>query len=84
MKNYILLSAFLLSTTTIFGQQNQVESDSTRTQTLEEVLVQSVRVKPNAPITHSNLTKAQLESRNLGQDLPIYNRTPTIIPFNTL
>ena len=80
MKNYILLSAFLLSTTTIFGQQNQVESDSTKTQTLEEVLVQSVRVKPNAPITHSNLTKAQLESRNLGQDLPILlNYLPSVV-----
>ena len=80
MKNYILLSAFLLSTTTIFGQQNQVESDSTKTQTLEEVLVQSVRVKPNAPITHSNLTKAQLQSRNLGQDLPILlNYLPSVV-----
>ena len=80
MKNYILLSAFLLSTTTIFGQQNQVESDSTKTQTLEEVLVQSVRVKPNAPIAHSNLTKAQLESRNLGQDLPILlNYLPSVV-----
>lgn len=80
MKNYILLSAFLLSTTTIFGQQNQVESDSTRTQTLEEVLVQSVRVKPNAPIAHSNLTKAQLQSRNLGQDLPILlNYLPSVV-----
>ena len=74
------MSAFLLSTTTIFGQQNQVESDSTKTQTLEEVLVQSVRVKPNAPITHSNLTKAQLESRNLGQDLPILlNYLPSVV-----
>ena len=80
MKNYILLSAFLLSTTTIFGQQNQVESDSTKTQTLEEVLVQSVRVKPNAPIAHSNLTKAQLQSRNLGQDLPILlNYLPSVV-----
>jgi len=74
------MSAFLLSTTTIFGQQNQVESDSTRTQTLEEVLVQSVRVKPNAPIAHSNLTKAQLQSRNLGQDLPILlNYLPSVV-----
>ena len=80
MKNYILLSAFLLTTTTIFGQQNQVESDSTKTQTLEEVLVQSVRVKPNAPIAHSNLTKAQLQSRNLGQDLPILlNYLPSVV-----
>ena len=59
MKNHILLSAFMLTTSVLFAQQNQVEIDSTRTQTLEEVLVKSVRVKPNAPITHSNVTKAQ-------------------------
>jgi len=80
MKNHILLSAFMLTTSVLFAQQNQVETDSTRTQTLEEVLVKSVRVKPNAPITHSNVTKAQLESRNLGQDLPILlNYLPSVV-----
>jgi len=66
MKNRILLSAFMLTTSVLFAQQNQVDLDSTKTQTLEEVLVKSVRVKPNAPIAHSNVAKAQLESRNLG------------------
>ena len=80
MKTYFLLLAFLLFTTQIFAQQNQVDLDSTKTQTLEEVLVKSVRVKPNAPITHSNVTKAQLESRNLGQDLPILlNYLPSVV-----
>ena len=80
MKNHILLSAFMLTTSVLFAQQNQVETDSTKTQTLEEVLVKSVRVKPNAPITHSNVTKAQLESRNLGQDLPILlNYLPSVV-----
>ena len=80
MKTYFLLPAFLLFTTEIFAQQNQVDLDSTKTQTLEEVLVKSVRVKPNAPITHSNVTKAQLESRNLGQDLPILlNYLPSVV-----
>ena len=80
MKNHILLSAFMLTTSALFAQQNQVEIDSTKTQTLEEVLVKSVRVKPNAPITHSNVTKAQLESRNLGQDLPILlNYLPSVV-----
>jgi len=80
MKNYVLLSAFMLTTSVLFAQQNQVETDSTKTQTLEEVLVKSVRVKPNAPITHSNVTKAQLESRNLGQDLPILlNYLPSVV-----
>ena len=80
MKTYFLLSAFLLFTTAIFPQQNQVDLDSTKIQTLEEVLVKSVRVKPNAPITHSNISKAQLESRNLGQDLPILlNYLPSVV-----
>jgi len=80
MKNHILLSAFMLTTSVLFAQQNQLGTDSTKTQTLEEVLVQSVRVKPNAPITHSNVTKAQLESRNLGQDLPILlNYLPSVV-----
>ena len=80
MKNHILLSAFMLTTSVLFAQKNQVEIDSTKTQTLEEVLVKSVRVKPNAPITHSNLTKAQLEPRNLGQDLPILlNYLPSVV-----
>ncbi len=80
MKNHILLSAFMLTTSVLFAQQNQVEIDSTKTQTLEEVLVKSVRVKPNAPITHSNVTKVQLEPRNLGQDLPILlNYLPSVV-----
>jgi len=80
MKTYFLLLAFLLFTTQIFAQQNQVDLDSTKTQTLEEVLVKSVRVKPNAPIAHSNVAKAQLESRNLGQDLPILlNYLPSVV-----
>ena len=80
MKNRILLSAFMLTTSVLFAQQNQVDLDSTKTQTLEEVLVKSVRVKTNAPIAHSNVAKAQLESRNLGQDLPILlNYLPSVV-----
>ena len=38
---------------------------------LEEVLVSAVRVKANAPVTHSNLSKKEIAKRNLGQDIPI-------------
>jgi len=37
---------------------------------LEEVLVSAVRVKENAPVTHSNLSKKEIAKRNLGQDIP--------------
>ena len=43
------------------AQQNQ-KIDSTQTQNLEEVLVKAVRVEANSPITHSNVTKAQIRT----------------------
>ena len=43
--------------------------DTTKTEKLDEVLVRSVRVQADSPITHSNLSKEQLAQRNLGQDI---------------
>ena len=40
MKKSILLVALSLTISVMTAQQNQVESDSTKTQTLDEVLVQ--------------------------------------------
>ena len=79
MKNYILYLALMVVTITpLFGQDNQSQ-DSTATQNLDEVLVKAVRVKPDAPITHSNVTKKDLQQRNLGQDIPILlNYLPSV------
>ncbi len=80
MKKSILLVALSLTTFIMTAQQNQVEIDSTKTQNLDEVLVQSVRVKPNAPITHSNLSKKEIQQRNLGQDIPVLlNYLPSVV-----
>ena len=62
-------------------QNNEIqfilESDST---ILEEVLVSAVRVKAEAPVTHSNITKKEIAKRNLGQDIPILlNYMPSVI-----
>ena len=47
---------------------------------LDEVLVSAVRVKANAPVTHSNLDKKELAKRNLGQDIPILmNYLPSVV-----
>ena len=47
---------------------------------LEEVLVSAVRVKANAPVTHSNLSKKEIAKRNLGQDIPILlNYMPSVV-----
>ena len=37
------------------------QQDSTKTETLDEVLVKVVRVSATSPITHSNITKEQLK-----------------------
>jgi len=47
---------------------------------LEEVLVSAVRVKATSPVTHSNVTKEDLEKRNLGQDIPmLLNYLPSVV-----
>ncbi|MBT8318481.1 MAG: TonB-dependent receptor, partial [Lutibacter sp.] len=47
---------------------------------LNEVLVSAVRVKSTSPVTHSNVTKEDLEKRNLGQDIPILlNYLPSVV-----
>ena len=54
--------------------------DSARTEKLDEVLVKAIRVEASSPITHSNVSKAELATRNLGQDLPILlNYLPSVV-----
>ena len=81
MKNYILYFALLaMAYMPIVAQENNQPKDSTAIQTLDEVFVTSVRVKPNAPITHSNLSKKELQQRNLGQDIPVLlNYLPSVV-----
>jgi iron complex outermembrane receptor protein len=80
MKNYILCLAFLaLSYTPLIAQDTQTQ-DSTAIQNLDEVLVKAVRVQPNAPITHSNVTRKDIAKRNLGQDIPVLlNYLPSVV-----
>ncbi len=78
MKNLFKVLALLVLSNTVFSQEKQ--QDSTKIQTLDEVLVNAVRVNADSPITHSNVTKEVLEKRNLGQDLPILlNFLPSVV-----
>ena len=55
-------------------------SDTTKVETLDEVLVKSVRVQADSPITHSNVDKEEIRKRNLGQDIPILlNYLPSVV-----
>ncbi|MFI1745023.1 TonB-dependent receptor [Thalassobellus sediminis] len=80
MKNLFLFLTLLVLSVSANAQQNQVQQDSTKTEKLDEVLVNAVRVNADSPITHSNVTKEQLEKRNLGQDIPILlNYLPSVV-----
>ena len=45
----------LFATTSIFSQE--IVKDSTKTQKLEEILVNAIRVKEGSPMTYSNVSK---------------------------
>lgn len=82
MKLTIKYLCFLvLSVSTIYSQEEQTK-DSTETKTikLDDVLVSAIRVTSQSPVTFSNLTKKDVESRNLGQDIPILmNYLPSVV-----
>ena len=79
MKNlFAFLALFLLSN--LINAQESQQQDSTKVELLDEVLVKAVRVNADSPITHSNIKKEDLETRNLGQDLPILlNLLPSVV-----
>ncbi|TYB78988.1 TonB-dependent receptor [Bizionia myxarmorum] len=73
-----LLPVILTTSMGVFAQEKP--KDSTKLETLDEVLVRSVRVKADSPITHSNLSKEDIQERNLGQDIPILlNFLPSVV-----
>ncbi|MBF8148851.1 TonB-dependent receptor [Winogradskyella sp. F6397] len=72
------LSIAFLGICSVYGQEKQ--QDSTKVEKLDEVLVKAVRVDAKSPITHSNVTKEDLEKRNLGQDIPmLLNFLPSVV-----
>ena len=63
-----------------YGTHAQQITDTTKTEKLDEVLVKAVRVDAESPITFSNLSKKEINERNLGQDLPILlNYLPSVV-----
>ncbi|HPF11517.1 MAG TPA: TonB-dependent receptor [Flavobacteriaceae bacterium] len=79
MKSLHLPIVLLLAALPVLAQENTAV-DSTKVETLDEVLLKAVRVTATSPITHSNVGKEQLASRNLGQDLPLLlNYLPGVV-----
>ena len=54
--------------------------DTTKVNQLDDVLVSAVRVTSKTPVSFSNLTKKQIQFRNLGQDIPtLMNYMPSVV-----
>ncbi len=71
------LSSFFF-TALSFAQQQQ--KDSTKVNSLDEVLVSAVRVTSKTPVSFSNMDKKEIKYRNLGQDIPVLmNYMPSVV-----
>ena len=78
MKNVCIFLILSLLTISSFSQEK--ETDSTKLETLDEVLVKAVRVDAKSPITHNNVSKKEIAKRNLGQDIPVLlNFLPSVV-----
>ncbi|PWB24216.1 TonB-dependent receptor [Flavobacterium sp. HTF] len=56
------------------------EQDSTKVNSLDEVLVSAVRATTKTPVSFSNMDKKDIKFRNLGQDIPILmNYLPSVV-----
>ena len=76
MKKVLLFC--LLGCIQLYSQDQEI--DSLNVQKLEEVLVSSIRVNEDIPMAFTNVSKDQIEERNLGQDLPILlNFLPNVV-----
>ena len=77
----IIIRSFLFLTfLNGFSQEIEESTDSLKVFMLEEVKVSSIRAKKTDPVTHSNINKEDIKSRNLGQDIPILlNYLPGVV-----
>ncbi len=75
-KNFSIFCFFLLFSIFSFSQVK----DTTKVNQLDEVLVSAIRVTTKTPVSFSNLTKNEIKTRNLGQDIPILmNYLPSVV-----
>ncbi len=74
----LTLTTFFFIITFVFSQEKPL--DSIKVNQLDEVTINAIRATSKTPISFSNLTKKELKSRNLGQDIPILlNFLPSVV-----
>ena len=78
MNNIIRVFLFLFFIN-VFSQEIEL-NDTLDVFMLEEVKVSTIRAKSTDPVTHTNINKEDLKSRNLGQDIPVLlNYLPGVV-----
>ena len=84
MKRFSFGIAALFIAVSVNAQNNDVLHDTTRFETLNEVVVSGVRVQKNAPFAVTNIKKAELNDfSKTGQELPfLFAKTPGIIAWS--
>ncbi|MFC0779746.1 TonB-dependent receptor [Flavobacterium sp. HJSW_4] len=76
-KSILFLSSFFF---TLLSYAQQQQKDSTKVNSLDEVLVSAVRVTSKTPVSFSNMDKKEIKYRNLGQDIPVLmNYLPSVV-----
>jgi iron complex outermembrane receptor protein len=74
MKQKLFVLAFFLFHFTAFAQKLDTLKN------LNEVVVRATRAHENSGMVYSNVSKTELEKRNLGQDLPfLLNQLPSVV-----
>ena len=77
-QNRKVFLSFILCLLSFFSFSQEI--DSTKTNSLDEVMVQSIRANNKTPIPFTNITKKEIAKRNLGQDIPILlNFLPSVV-----
>ena len=80
MKSLFTTVALLGLATQISAQQIPADTTQMDSIRLDEVLVAAVRATRESPVTFSNLNSERIETRNLGQDIPILmNYLPSVV-----
>jgi len=82
MKSIRLNFLLILSSLGLFAQKQESEviQDTLSTITLEEVKLIGIRANENTPVTYTNVNRKEIQSRNLGQDIPILlNFLPAVV-----
>lgn len=75
-----LLFATSLLVSNLHAQEQEKEPSTDSFYSLSPVEVRAIRAGEKAPFTKSNLSKAQIQKLNQGQDIPfILNQTPSVV-----